>query len=136
MDRAELQFLADALLVAHFAYVLFVLLGLVVVAIGALFHWSWIRNFWFRMAHFLAILVVAAEALLGWRCPLTTWEEQLRERAGDTTYQGTFIAHWVGNLLFYDGPEWVFTVCYCSFGALVLVALLLVPPRWPTRRIE
>ena len=46
--------LADIVLVVHFAFVLFVLLGLIAIWVGALFRWSCVRNFWFRLAHALA----------------------------------------------------------------------------------
>ena len=40
------------------------------------------RNFWFRGSHLGAIAVVAAESLVGFVCPLTTWENRLRLLAG------------------------------------------------------
>ena len=53
-------------------------------------------------------------------CPLTTWEMALRAKAGNTTYSGSFIAHWLQTLLYYDAPAWVFVVCYTRFGLLVV----------------
>ena len=41
--------------------------------------WEWVRNWWFRVAHLVAILIVAAEAFLDIPCPLTEWEYRLRE---------------------------------------------------------
>ena len=38
--------------------------GLLVVLVGALFRWHWVRNFWFRAIHFLMITVVVVESLL------------------------------------------------------------------------
>ena len=34
-------------------------------------------------------------AWIGMICPLTTWEMALRAKAGDATYSGSFIAHWL-----------------------------------------
>jgi hypothetical protein len=62
-------------------------------------------------------------------CPLTTWEQQLREKAGEASYAGGFVAHWLHELLFYDAPNGVFTVCYTAFAGLALLSWLLVPPR-------
>jgi len=123
------RLVADAVVVAHFAYVAFVVVGLLAILLGLLCRWSWVRNFWFRSLHLLSILIVAAEAVCGITCPLTTWEQQLRTMAGDTTYQGDFIADWVHRLMFFDLQPWVFTLCYVLFGLVVLATFVLAPPR-------
>jgi hypothetical protein len=125
---------ADVVVVVHFSYVAFVILGFLLTLIGILARWNWVRNPVFRTLHLLAILLVAAEALGGITCPLTTWEYQLRSLAGEATYQGAFIAKWVHELLFYEAEPWVFTVCYSLFGLAVLLTFLLAPPRWRRRR--
>ena len=61
-------------------------------------------------------------------CPLTTLEMALRMAAGERTYAGSFIAHWLGRLLYYQAPPWVFALVYTAFGALVAAAWWLVPP--------
>lgn len=120
---------ADALLIAHVAFVLFVVLGLVLIFVGKAKHWSWVRNPWFRVAHLLAIGIVVAQAWLGLICPLTIWEMQLRAKAGQTIYDGSFISHWLGELLYYHAPAWVFTCAYTTFGVLVLLSWVWVRPR-------
>lgn len=125
---------ADAVLVFHACYAAFVLLGFVLTLIGILARWQWIRNFWFRSLHLAAILVVAAQALLGVRCPLTIWESKLRQLAGQTAYRGDFIATWLHDLLFINFEPWVFTLCYTLFGLAVLATFLLAPPRWRRKR--
>jgi len=67
---------ADAVVIVHVAYVAFVAVGLLAILLGLVCRWRWVRNFWFRSLHLLAILVVAAEAVCGITCPLTTWEQQ------------------------------------------------------------
>ena len=121
---------ADAVLVLHISYVSFVLVGFLLTVVGILARWQWIRNFWFRSLHLAAILLVAAESLLGVICPLTTWESELRKLAGQTAYRGDFIAQWLHDLLFIDAEPWVFTVCYTLFGLAVLATFVLAPPRW------
>jgi polyferredoxin len=117
--------LADALLVAHFLIAGFIVGGLILVWIGALAGWAWVRNRWFRYLHLAAIVFVAAEALLGYACPLTIWEDLLR---GGTRPE-TFVGRWVARLLYYNAPEWVFTAAYCAWAAASLATLRLVPPR-------
>jgi hypothetical protein len=120
---------ADAVVVLHMGYVLFVVVGCLLVLIGILFRWQWIRNPWFRWMHLASILIVAAEALLGIVCPLTTWEKELRLLAGETSYRGDFIASLVHDWLFYDLPPWAFTAIYVAFAAIVLLAFAAAPPR-------
>lgn len=124
---------ADGLLVLHVGFVLFVVLGLALVLAGGAVGWGWVRNRRFRVLHMVAIGIVVAQAWLGRVCPLTTWEMSFRARAGDASYDGAFIAHWLGELLYHDLPAWVFVAAYTAFAALVVLAWLRVPPR-PRRR--
>ena len=128
------RLLADAVVVAHAAYVGFVVIGLLLVLIGAAGGWRWVRNFWFRTIHLATIAVVVAEALFGIPCPLTTLEDHFRQMAGETVHSGTFLGRLAHDLLFYDAPQPVFTVIYCVFGAVVLATLFFVPPRWPRKQ--
>ena len=124
---------ADVVLALHAGYVLFVICGLLLTIMGGILRWSWIRNFWFRGLHLLAIAIVVAEAWLGITCPLTTLENWLRSQAGLARYQGDFVASWMHDMLFYDLPHQFFTVAYTLFGLAVLLSCLLIPPRWPRR---
>lgn len=121
---------ADLVVVVHFAFVAFVVLGLLLTLVGGVRRWEWVRGVHFRAVHLVAIGFVVAESLCGVTCPLTVWEQRLRNLAGQASYQGDFIATWVHDLLFFDAEPWVFTVCYCVFGAVVLLSWLLVPPKW------
>lgn len=120
--------LADFVLLVHFLFVLFVVLGLVLILIGGARGWPWVRNRAFRVAHLLAIGVVVLQSWLGVICPLTSIEMWARVRAGESAYSGNFIAHWMGRLLYYSAPEWVFVVAYAAFGALVVAGWYLVRP--------
>jgi hypothetical protein len=122
------RMLADLIVVIHLAYVSFVVFGLLAILVGALLGWSWVRNIWFRVIHLTAIGIVVAEALAGIPCPLTIWEKQLRNIAGQTGYTGDFIGYWAHQFLFYRADPWVFTVGYAVFGLAVLAAFVLAPP--------
>ena len=52
------RLLADFVVAIHFGYVLFVLVGMLLILVGIVLKWKWVRNFWFRMVHFLAIAIV------------------------------------------------------------------------------
>ena len=121
--------LADVLLVIHALFVAFVVLGLVVVILGKTLSWSWVRNRWFRVAHLCCIGVVVVQSWFGIICPLTTLEMTLRAKGGGGAYEGTFMSHWLGELLYYEAPAWVFVLAYTVFGMLVLITWFKVPPR-------
>lgn len=126
--------LADVVLVVHAGFVAFVVFGLVLIWVGGLRHWAFVRNIWFRIAHLAAIGVVTAESMTGFICPLTTWENRLRMLAGgEQRYAGSFIQHWLHRVIFYDLNERVFTVVYLAFLAAVAVSFWLVPPCRPHR---
>ena len=116
---------ADALLVVHFLIAAFIVGALVMVWLGAALDWRWVRNPWFRYAHLAAIAFVAAEAVLGYACPLTVWEDLLRGGVRPES----FIGRWVYRLLYYRAPEWLFTALYVLWGFATLLTLRLVPPR-------
>ena len=122
--------LADALLVVHAAFVGFVVIGLALVWIGGWRRWGFVRNLWFRVMHLAAIGVVVAESLMGFVCPLTTWENRLRVLAGsEQRYEGTFVQHWLHQVLFHDFSPRVFTIAYVVFFGLVALSFWFIPPR-------
>lgn len=127
------QFLANAVLIAHLGIVLFIIGGLLLTLLGAALGWQWVKNFWFRALHLVGIVYIALEAWLGIVCPLTTLELWLREQAGQTVYEGDFIAHWMRQIMFYEAPPWVFIAAYSGFGALVVASWFLVRPTFPRR---
>lgn len=130
MDSTLLYLIiADALLLLHASVVVFIVVGLVVIYAGRTLAWFWVRNPWFRSLHVAAIGIVTLQSWAGVICPLTSWEMSLRYQAGDTVYSGSFIAHWLEFLLYYQAPIWVFTVVYTALGALVIASWFIVRPR-------
>lgn len=124
------KLLADLIVVFHAAYVGFVVFGLVLILVGVAMRWRWVRNRWFRSLHLAAIGIVVVESLIGITCPLTDWEDRLRQMTGEGGYSGDFIGYWAHRLIFYHAEPWVFTVLYVTFGLAVLAAFVLAPPRW------
>ena len=121
--------LADAVVLAHFTYVLFVVLGLATILLGLAFRKSWARNFWLRSIHLAMIVIVVLEAIFGIACPLTTLENRLRRAGGQEPHATDFIERWLHAVMFFRAPPWVFAVLYIVFGAVVLATFLLAPPR-------
>lgn len=129
LDAVTARALADAVLVLHAAFVAFVVCGLAAILLGGVLGWRAVRDPLFRTLHFAAIGIVVAQAWAGLTCPLTTLEDALRAAAGDATYSGAFVAHWIERLLYWQLPPWVFVVGYTLFGAAVAAGWWWVPPR-------
>ncbi|HQR37820.1 MAG TPA: DUF2784 domain-containing protein [Blastocatellia bacterium] len=91
MDSSSVAgWLANLVLVAHFCFVAFVVLGgLLVIAYPRL-----------AFAHVPAVLWGVLIEFAGWICPLTPLENALRRRAGESGYEGDFIAHYVTALIY------------------------------------
>ena len=120
---------ADIVLLLHVLFVAFVGIGMLLIFIGKVRIWSWIRNPWFRLAHLAAIAVVVIQSWFGLICPLTSIEMVLRSRAGDTSYSGSFISHWLESILYYQVAPWVFVIFYMVFSAIVIASWFWIRPR-------
>jgi len=126
---------ADLIAAIHFGYVAFVVFGLLVILLGGLLRWRFVRNIWFRILHLAMILIVVAEALLGIICPLTIWEYELRVAAGQQDISDvSFVARLIHQLMFFEFPPIVFLVGYCLFGLAILASWWLIPPNLPWKR--
>lgn len=119
---------ADAVLFLHVVFVVFVVVGLVLILLGRLLSWAWVRNWWFRVTHLGAIGIVVLQSWLGVICPLTKLEMLLRSKADDATYAGSFVSHWLEAILYYRAPAWVFAACYTAFAAIVVLSWVWVRP--------
>ncbi len=85
--------LADLVLVVHLAFVLFVVLGGLLVL-------KWPRLAWLHVP--AAVWGVLIE-YKGWICPLTPLENSFRARGGGAGYSGGFIEHYIQPLLYPAG---------------------------------
>jgi hypothetical protein len=128
--------LADTVVAIHLSYVCYVILGQAAILLGLMLKWSWIRNPYFRLSHLAAILIVAGESLLEVPCPLTVWEDHLRSLAGHPVEQGSFIGRLLDDVMFYDLEPSLFTWIYVGFAVLVVLTLVLAPPRWQQEKID
>lgn len=105
--------LADVVVGIHFIFVLFVLLGGLLV----------LR--WPKLAyvHIPAALWGAAIEFGGWICPLTPLEHSLRKQAGETAYSDGFIEHYILPLLY---PSALTREIQLVLGSLVIALNLII----------
>jgi uncharacterized membrane protein YhhN len=99
---------ADLVLVVHLAFVLFVVLGGLLVL-------RWPRLAWLHVP--AAIWGVLIE-YMGWICPLTPLENSFRTRGGEAGYSGGFIEHYIQPLLY---PAGLTRSTQVVLGSLALV---------------
>jgi len=84
---------ADALVLLHLAFIVFVVLG------GLLAAWQ-PRLAWLHLpAAAWGAWIEAAGAI----CPLTPWENRLRQAAGESGYPGGFVEHYLIPLVYPPG---------------------------------
>jgi hypothetical protein len=107
------QLLANAVVILHLAFVLFVLFG------GLLALWK-PRTVWL---HLPAALWGAAVEFGGWVCPLTPFEQWLRLEGGQPGYRSDFIEEYVLPVLYPAGLTHDLQVV---LGALVVVVNMAI----------
>lgn len=128
MSQSALKAAADLTLVAHAAFIVFVVAGQGLILAGWTLGWRWTRNRTFRLVHVGAIALVVLESWFGVMCPLTWLEFRLRAAAGSPLAADSFVGYWLQRLIFYDAPSWAFTAIYTSFAAVVVATLVFYPP--------
>lgn len=119
---------ADLILVVHLGYAAFVLGGFLVLPLGLVLHWAWVRTWSFRLSHLACTAIVALEAVIGLTCPLTWLEDIVRTATGAEGYSRSFIGDLLYRLLYYEAPVWVFTVAYLALTLMVLMLFYYAPP--------
>lgn len=85
--------LAELVLLAHFAFVLFAVFGGLLVLKSR--RWAWI--------HVPAVVWASIVNLASWTCPLTPVEQSFRNAAGQAGYTGGFIEHYIGPIVYPGG---------------------------------
>ncbi len=114
---------ADLIVMLHFGFVLFVLLGGLLLV-------KWPRLVWLHLA---AVAWGAFVEFSGWICPLTPLENWLRTHAGEAGYTGDFVARYLSAILY---PEALTHELQIVFGtAVILLNLTIYGWLWKTHRL-
>ena len=95
MSQGALTVAADLTLIAHAAFIVFVVAGQGLILAGWMLGWRWPRNPPFRLAHAGAIALVVLESWFGVTCPLTWLEFRLRAAAGSPLAADSFVGYWL-----------------------------------------
>jgi hypothetical protein len=102
------RLLADATVVLHLLFVVFVVFGGLLV----------LRRPWIAWVHLPAAVWGAWIEFAGWICPLTPLENWLRQQGGRPVYASGFVEHYIVPVLY---PAALSTEIQWMLGGLVLL---------------
>lgn len=105
--------LADAIVVIHLVFVLFVVAG-------GLLALRWHRVTWL---HLPAAVWGALTEFLHIVCPLTYLEDRLRKLAGGTGYSGDFVSHYLLPILY---PPNLTAQIQITLGSIVVIVNIVI----------
>jgi len=123
------RILADALVVIHFVWIVFMLAGFAL-TVRAFWKPAFFDRWVFRTIHLAGILFVAALEILGKYCPLTVWENTLRHSYDPLqAYPGSFIVQYIAKLVYPEIDPLVLVIPTVFIAGFTLIAFVLRPPR-------
>jgi hypothetical protein len=117
------RILADAVLIFHFAFVLFVIFGGLLV----------LRRRVILFIHLPALAWGILIELFLWQCPLTALENYFRQSSGEAGYEGGFIEHYILMLLYPGIGFWTHILLGLVLAALNIAVYLYVFSHWQRR---
>jgi hypothetical protein len=100
--------LADVVWAAHVAFLVFL-------PLGGFLAWRWRKV---AYAHGVAIAIGLVSITINFDCPLTTWEQWFRRRAGHP-YTDGFIDHYFTGRVYPTGYQWV---VWIVFGVCIVAS--------------
>jgi hypothetical protein len=114
-------FLPDILMLLHFLWAAFMVIGL---PLGL-----WLRSPTLRWIHFGGMAITAIIAAAGLYCPLTVWEETLRWEADRSfSFEEGFLAHHLSSILYPQIEPWILRSASVLWGTLTALAMVVVRP--------
>ena len=109
----QYRILADATAIFHFAFVIFV-------AFGGLLVLRWRKLAWIHLpAAFWGALI----EIMNWTCPLTTYENLFRARGGMQGYGDDFIAYHIFRWIYPDGLTRTMQFAIAAFVFIINTAV-------------
>lgn len=125
MSAADYRILATAVILIHFAWILWVILGWLVTR----------RRPWLRTLHIISLFYSIAVESLPFPCPLTLAEDWCDRRAQITPYRQTFLIHFLSRLIYPNVSQSLITatavpICVIIMGIYVVRFRRRTPEGW------
>lgn len=122
------KILADVIVVLHFGWILFLLIGFILIPAG--FWWRKFFDLWlFRTIHLGGIVYVGLLTIMGKFCPLTIWEYNLRQKYdADLVYPGSFIIYYMEKLVYPDVNPLVIQIPTVFIAVFTILVFIARPP--------
>src|SRR5689334_14989609 len=117
--------LAAVVWLAHVAFLLFV-------PFGGFLAWRWPRVMW---AHLVAVAVAVVSVTINFDCPLTSWEQAFRRRAGHPYHDG-FIDHYFTGRVYPTGYQWVLQLLFATCIVVSYIPIIRRARQHHTARTE
>jgi hypothetical protein len=117
-----LVWLADAIVVLHLAYLVFI-------PVGGVLALRWPR---LVVPHLVAVATGVVSITVGFDCPLTTWEQWLRRKGGRRAYTDGFVDHYLTGRVYPHGYAWVVQALFAS--CFVASYVVIIGRRSSSRR--
>ena len=116
--------LADLVLLLHLGFILFAVLGGLLV----------LRRPWLAWFHLPVVIWAVLIEFVGWICPLTPLESRLRQASGGTGYESAFIEHYVTRIIYPSGLtpgiQWALGLLVVAINLGIYIHL------WRSRRVK
>jgi Protein of Unknown function (DUF2784) len=123
------SFTANFILVIHFAWVAWMISGILLAVLG--FKWPRLWG-WriFRIAHLIGLVGTATVPIwAGGICPLSALDWQMRAPDLASGQPQPFLVYWLDRLLYWDVDPLVLSLAIAA-GALLTVIIFIFHPPW------
>ena len=125
------KILADIIVILHFLWIIFMLVGFVFTLCNIFFtKGKQFVDWWlFRIIHLCGIVYVGFLAILGKYCPLTILENILRARYNpELKYPGSFIVHYIEELVYPDVNPLMILIPTVVIAIFTFIIFIIKPP--------
>ncbi len=123
------KILADAIIVLHLLFIVFMLLGFLLTLYSIFFRNKFFDRWLFRSLHVSGIFYVASLSVMGKFCPLTVLENELRLKyEASAAYSGYFTVHYLEKLVYPDINPLVIQIPTVFLAIFTIVMFIIKPP--------
>ena len=113
----------------HIAIAAFIVFFTIAIPTGARLGWVFVRLFWWRVAHLVAMGIIALQKMMGDACFLSVWERHLVDIANQVPHAAPAFQSFGERVLYWNLPLWFFSWLYGLLFVFVVAMWFFVPPK-------